>query len=246
MLYCLMIMRTIFSTLLLAFLTSSSLLAQDGAARISFRCLAWDQTIVDKQFVYLAGSRSVDVIDMHTLKRSPLHKIRAAKQIIFSTNGTTPSEEMAQENKLIVKIPVGMSKALFVFIPDASVACGVRALVIDDSTVNFPWGSYRLVNTTGRPLVCWMDKAKPKAVNGPSQPINVTPGGARRNFPVAFSFKTAPKKYLFTSIWEHRPDYRRLVIITRQKDKRHGVIGLKVIPERKSELKARVQPLNRN
>ena len=227
-------MRTIFASLLVTVsLTPAHLLAQDNGAQINFRCLAWDQTVMEKKFVFLSGSRAKAISDMHTLKRSPLYKARATKQIIFSTNGETPSEEMAKENKLIVNIPTGIHKALFVFIPDTSKACGVRSLVIDDSTTNFPWGSYRLMNTTGRPLVCWMDKARPKILNKPNQPININPGGARRNFPIAFSFKTAPKKYLFTSIWEHRPDYRRLVIITRQKDQRHGVIDLKVIPERK-------------
>ncbi len=208
-------------------------LSQDASRKLRF--LAWDTATSRQSFTFHGGKRLVTLDDLHTLKRTEEYRWKGGGPLLMTLDGMKPSAETPPENLVSIPFPGQVKQALVLLIPDKTSKSGYRGLVLDDSMDRFPWGTYRFINATGVPLVCRLGPAAPVLLPKKLKTVDISPAGKRRNLPIGVAAQVQPEKWLFTSIWEHRPDFRRIVIIARSDDARSGPITLKVVPERKSE-----------
>ncbi len=219
----------------------SLLLAMPLSGAVRFTVIAWDQVVLkrleERGLSYVSGGRLRVVDDIHTLKRSPRHRWSGEGICLFSLNGEDPGTleepKVVEGERVAVSFPGGEAEVLVMLVPDPREASGLAAKVYDDSSSKFPWGAYRVHNGTGSPLLMKVGPAGPRLLL--AKPTLFSPRGERRNIPVAVVAEADPQRLLFSSVWKHRPDQRRLVFISRAGDARKGVLELKVIPERLSE-----------
>lgn len=207
------------------------------AADVRFTALAWDDSVLSHQFHYANGNDLVEVQDLHPLKRSPVHTWKGDGTCLFSLNGRNPgtADEPALPPTDYIKVPFppGGTDFLVLISPDPGSPAGLRALVYEDSASRFPWGSYRVLNGTGSPLLMKVGPDGPRFLLSKAEIFQ--PGGEKRNLPVGIVAKADPNKLLYSSVWQHRPDQRRLVFVAISDNARRGVLELKVVPERRSE-----------
>ena len=108
-----------------------------------------------------------------------------------------------------------------------------RSLAIEDSSGSFPWGSFRMLNATGKDLACGIGKQS-KMIPAGWKPVDMKPAGDK---PVSvwFALPVKPVKPFYSAVWPLDPDKRRLVILIPGTDPRLGPLTLKVIPEDRPE-----------
>ncbi|WP_193212376.1 hypothetical protein [Luteolibacter marinus] len=127
-----------------------------------------------------------------------------------------------------VVVPDGMKAPLVLISPDEKEAAGVKALAVEDSKAGFPWGSILFVNTTGQALVIRHGEDETELAATPACQV-VKPGGEARNISVQVAKQDDPGKTIYSAIWEHDPNVRKLALVVADADGAN--LQLKVIPE---------------
>ena len=133
-------------------------------------------------------------------------------------------------------LPTGKREMLLLFVPlppdQRKNGLEYRLLPFDDSMDTLPWGSYRFINFTDRPLVTFAGsqnqrhELKPNRASG-----TIRPGGAKRNLQwLIYDTPEPTGKPVFSAQWLHRPNYRSLIFVTESTNKR-GAINIKSIDE---------------
>ncbi len=194
------------------------------------RVLAWDDSVaaLDLALTHPKGTEKLD--DLHPFQRS--------REFEVSTGGETPPVVLAMAKRdkdgkpasVPLIFPPKMKRALLLLLPDLKHPTGVRPLVISDDVSTFPWGSIRLVNTTGRELVFTWEK---KFIELPKnwKPVDVRPGGSTRNMEVKVYLPENPKSAIYSAVWEHREELRSLVFLSSSADQTQGPVDFKFIVE---------------
>ncbi len=214
-------------------LISCLLIACTLAAKATpVRFLAWDDTIAARKLGVIAGGANVEPI-------AGLHPLQRTREIFF-----TPGErglvlraldKTAPDGKPVdFKIPkaASLNHPLVVLLPDLKSPAGVTGIVIEDGKDTFPWGTFRMINTTGKPL--GMVFAKERKVLPPDwSPVDLKGG----ELPVQVALFTAdlPQRPSYTAVWTPDPNLRRLVLLAAGTDARLGPLAVKVIPEDRAE-----------
>lgn len=207
--------------------------------------LAWDQNIAKRKLSIASGDRSTRIVDMHHFARS--------KAIKVSTNSESlrviTEDRLSEEGKplfLPLKISANIKKPLLLLLPDKSDPTGIKILVIEDSVENFKWGTMRFVNVTGKDLIFRCEKKNSLIASG-WKPTSVAPKGNNRNIDVSMYIRenrtTAP---LYSSIWQHHKDLRKLIIIVPSKDKSRGFLDFRFIVENRLAVQAEKKPVPAN
>lgn len=199
-----------------------------------FTCLPWDEQIAKQSLTFANGSRAVQVTEMNPLDRTDVYRWRGKGQLVFSTNGDIPTPETPAEELVRVSLPADSTRVLVVFMPDSKSPSKLRGVAFDDSVRNFPWGSYRLVNTTGMELGVVMGedgKTKKKLPKG-LKPVTIEPEGDPRRILTRIVRLKKPQEILYSGSWRFRKDNRDLVIIRHEKNARLGPLSIKTIPQR--------------
>ena len=129
-----------------------------------------------------------------------------------------------------IVLPPTLKSPLVLILPDPQHPTGVRVIALDDSSANFPWGSLRFFNSSIRSLMIRYGTEE-KALTEGDTPTDITPGGDARNVGVQLFDEKEPTKILYSAVWEHDPNVRKLIFIAPGADAKTQAIELKIIPE---------------
>lgn len=196
-----------------------------------FRFLAWDDAMGTRKLGLKSGEQITEVKDLHPLKRSrPVNAGLEVPPLLVTLDRKDPEgKPLAVE----IKMPADIQSPLVLVIPDPKHPTGVRPFVIEDNTARFKWGTVRVLNATGKAAMMKLDKTV--AQLPPSwTPVDIDPGGAKRNMGVQAALKDNPTDILYSGVWEHDPDVRELVIILPGPDG----MDVKMIPENRKVIEA--------
>lgn len=212
---------------ILHFVTLTVLAGSLAAGPVRF--LPWDDATAARKIAFEAGSSQVELEDLHPQKRSEPVSFKpgeTAPRLVAldrkSDDGTPVSIEIKGLGKL--RVP------LVIILPDPGHPGGLRPFVIEDSSDGFAWGDIRFVNATGRPLLIRSENKIHKIADS-WKPIDVSPGGTTRNIGVQAASPDDLESILYSAVWEHDPETRKLVFLLPGADARTGAIDVKIIPE---------------
>ncbi len=131
-----------------------------------------------------------------------------------------------------ILLPPAVKTPLVLILSDPQHASGMRTITIEDSNGGFPWGCLRFLNVTGGTLMIrYATEVKP--LPDGNTPTDILPGGDARNMGVQFFKEDEPDKILYSGVWEHDPNIRKLIVITPGADPSVKALDLQVLPEDK-------------
>jgi hypothetical protein len=195
----------------------------------SIRFLPWDDAIAARKIGFFNGKEVAGIQNLHPDKRT---------QTVTWSGGAVPPQLIALDRTsadgkpvaVALKIQAGMENPLVLILPDAAHPSGLRCFVIDDSSGNFSWGTFRFINATGKELLVRNDKVT-KSLPEAWKPVDLNPGGAARNMGIQLAARDNLTAILYSAVWEYEPDVRKLIIIVPGTDAQSGAVNLKIIPE---------------
>lgn len=215
------------SSLSALFLALLALLSPLGAGPVKF--LAWDDDVALRKIGFSDGKEVTELQELHPQKRS--------KSISWTAGDAVPQlialDRKTPEGKPVgvpIKLTAGMESPLVLILPDKSHPSGLRSFVIEDSSTSFGWGTLRFLNATGKELLVREDKLI-KALPANWKAVDIDPGGKARNLGIQMAAKSDLESVLYSAVWEHNPDVRKLIIVVPGTDARTGALDLKIIPE---------------
>ncbi len=193
------------------------------------RFLPWDDDIASRKIGFDNGKQVAELKDLHPNKRS---------KTLDGGSGEIPAQLIALDRTspdgkpvtAAIKIMPGILSPLVLILPDPRQASGLRAFVIEDNSANFGWGTARFINATGKVLLVRQDKTT-KTLPESWVPIDFDPGGMARNTSVQLVLRDNLKAILYSAIWEHDPNVRKLALVLPGTDARTGAVEIKIIPE---------------
>lgn len=194
------------------------------------RVLAWDDPVAARDLALFHPKGTQKLEELHPFQRTEAFEV--------TTGGEKPPAIMAMDKLdpegVPTSVPIDFSsagtRALLLLLPDPKNPTGIRPLAIPDDVSNFPWGTIRVVNTTGRELVfTWEKKIAPLPARW--TPVDVKPGGATRNMEVKVFLREDPATAIYSAVWEHRAEFRSLIFISASTDRSKGPVEFKFINE---------------
>ena len=210
------------------------------AGAVPIRFLAWDQAVAARKIGIQKGKDVTELKDLHPFKRTKPVDVSAGKgplQLVALDRKGEDGKPLTVD----IKAAPGLLMPLVLILPDANLPSGLRTFVVEDNTDKFPWGCIRFINATVQPLLVTFEKSlTPLAASW--TPVDVAPGGQARNLGVEVAAQANPQELLYSAIWEHNPDVRKLVFIVRGADARTGAIDFKIIPENRHAREAESKP----
>ena len=104
----------------------------------------------------------------------------------------------------------------------------------------------RFVNVTGKDLIFRCEKKNSLIASG-WKPTSVAPKGNNRNIDVSMYIReNRTATPLYSSIWQHHKDLRKLIIIVPSKDKSRGFLDFRFIVENRLAVQAEKKPVPAN
>ena len=206
------------------------MLALHGALlAVPIRFLAWDDSVAARKIGFQNIKGVSELQDLHPSKRSATLEGTAGESPLQLIALDRPGPE-GKPATLEIKAPAGIQSPLVLILPDAKHLTGLRLFVIEDNSSNFGWGTVRFINATGKALLIRQDKTI-KALPDTWTPVDVDPGGKARNMGMQLVARDDLKAILYSAVWEHDPDVRKLVFVVPGTDVRTGAVEFKIIPE---------------
>lgn len=202
---------------------------------VDVRFLAWDEAIAAREVAVAEGGKETKIENLHPLQRTEAIATSVPEGVIT----VRALDKKGPDGKLLdlpVKVGTAMSKPLILLLPDVKSPTGLRGYAIEDDSSSFPWGSFRMLNATGKVLNMGLGSER-KQLPANWQHVDLKPAGDKP-LPVWFATAEAPKDPIYTSVWKPDAEVRRLVILVPGTDPRFGPLALKVIPEDRSSLSA--------
>lgn len=215
-----------------------------GAVEVRF--LAWDQGIAERPLFVRTGESVETIESLHHLRRSRPVEVFFPAEDDQDSPRPVLSEDVGRSVEdtpiLPLEIPPGIKQPLVLLTPDPAAPLGLRLLVIEDDPSNFPWGSFRIFNTSRKDLLL-VTRDQRVDLPGGWEVVDFQLS-AEENEAVLIALEDSNEdfKVLYTSIWRPDPRSRRLVLIVPSGDQRLGVIALRVIPEFRSSPTSSSEP----
>ena len=125
-----------------------------------------------------------------------------------------------------------MKSPLVLIFADPDHPSGLRAIAVEDDSTGFPWGALRFVNTTDQALMLRCEK-ETKAIPESFTTNDIILEGAARNIGVQLYSEDRPDAILYSSVWEHDPNLRKLIFIIPAADPASKELTLEIIPQDK-------------
>ena len=194
----------------------------------SLRFLPWDDSVSARQ-IALLGKSSIELEDLHPGKRSkayPAGEGETAPKLVALDRSNPDGKPVTID----IKVDPKFQTPLVLIIPDPKHPTGLRPFVVEDDSSNFSWGSVRILNATGKELMIRQEKII-KALPKSWTPVDIAQAGKARNVGVQVAARDKPKDILYSAVWEHSPDVRKLVFIVPGADARTGSVECKIIPQ---------------
>ena len=175
------------------------------------------------------AKKTTIIKDLNTLKRSNAYPC---------TIGETPLQLVALDSKsadgkpesVAISLTPNIKSPLVLILPDSHHPSGLRAIAIDDSKAAFSWGSTRFLNTTGNPLIIRYGTDLKPLPEG-DKLVDINPDGPARRIGVQILMEKDPDKILYSAVWEHDPQVRKLILVLPGTNPQTKAVDLKVIPE---------------
>lgn len=199
------------------------------AASVKF--LPLSDELAERKIGLQDGKAVTPLADLNVRKRSKAYTCKTGKKplSLLALDRERPNGKPAGVE---IVLPPEMKSPLVLILASATDPSGMRAIVIEDGSNDFQWGSLRFVNTTEKPLMIRYDK-ETKAIPEPLKPVDVIPGGEARNIGVQLFSETEPATILYSAVWEHDPNLRKLIFILPQADPAQKELKLEIIPQDK-------------
>ncbi|WP_035601184.1 hypothetical protein [Haloferula sp. BvORR071] len=223
---------------LLRCLVASSIAVLPAARALDVSFLAWDEQVATRQIA--VGESEIAVKELHPLKRTEAVTASLLPSGELALRALDRKDSSDKPLTFTVKLGTGMTKPLVLLLPDTKAASGLRGFAIEDDTSSFPWGTFRVLNSTGKPLNLALGSIRKQLPVG-WQPVDLQPEGEKA-LPIAISTTEAPQEPLYTGIWKAEREVRRLVFIVPGTEPRLGPLAIKVIPEDRRILAATAEP----
>lgn len=187
---------------------------------------------ISERKIGLQGDKSVTPLaDLNARKRSKAYTFKSGKKAITLL---ALDRERPNGNPAGVEIMIApeMKSPLVLILADTEGPTGIRAIVVEDGSEGFPWGALRFVNTTGKPFMVRCEE-EAKAIPGELEPCDIIPGGEARNIGIQLYSEDKPDTILYSAVWEHEPNLRKLIFIVPQADPAQQELKLEIIPQDK-------------
>ncbi len=201
----------------------------------TIRFLPWDHKVAARQIAFQHGEE-VEKLTLHPDQRSgPINSTVGEKLLQLVALDRTSQD--GKPTSFAIKIPAGIQAPLVLILPDAKHPTGLRSFVLEDESANFAWGTMRFVNATGKTLLMRHDKTI-KELPDTWTPVDIAPGGDARNAGVQVAAHDDTKTILYSAVWKHDPNIRKLIFVVPGADVRTGVVAFKIVPEDRRGLAA--------
>ncbi len=224
--------------------------------RVVFTCLSWDEEIESLYYRTLVkdpkapvtpspGSQDTFIISAGNLAiassyRSEPQAYLGPAVIEFFT--APPERDASPAARLL--IPPGQSHLLLLFFPEkntgANTGAQYRVEILPDNLASLPAGGYLLMNTTGKKLIGSMGK-KSFELPGYSTKRLSPPADTIEKLEWIFWNGSRKVKPLYSSLWQHRPAGRTLIIITESIEQR-GALAIKAVHDIEDPAELKVEP----
>ena len=201
----------------------------------TIRFLPWDHAVAARMIAFQHGEEVIK-LTLHPDQRSDSIKSIANEELLqlVALDRTSPDGKPASVE---IKVPAGIQSPLVLILPDPKHLTGLRSFVIEDASANFAWGTMRFVNSTGKGLLVRHEKTI-KELPETWTPVDIAPGGDARNAGVQVAAHDGSKTILYSAVWKHDPNIRKLIFVVPGADVRTGVVAFKIVPEDRRVLAA--------
>ncbi|MCU0776272.1 MAG: hypothetical protein MUF86_01225 [Akkermansiaceae bacterium] len=218
-----------------AVLLTTLLALHPAASAVPIRFLPWDDATAARKLGLQNASGIIELRDLHPYKRSAPADATGSKESPLRLVAIDRPDSEGRPATLDIRLTPDIKSPLVLILPDARHATGLRTFIIEDNTAGFSWGCLRFINATGKELLVRLDKTV-KSLPDKWTPVDLKPGGDARNMAVQIATREDLKTILYSAIWEHNPDIRKLIFVIPGTDVRTGPVEFKIIPEDRRSL----------
>jgi hypothetical protein len=203
---------------------------QSFAMAVPLRFIPWDDAVAARKIGLQNASGLTELKHLHPHKRSDSTEVSSTKESPLRLVALDRLDPEGRPITLELKLNPEFKSPLILLLPDPKHASGLRTFVIEDNSDNFNWGSLRFINATGKELLVRQDKTV-KSLPNKWTPVDFKPGGEMRNMAMQVAAREDLNAILFSGVWEHNPDMRKLIFVIPGTDVRTGPVAFKIIPE---------------
>jgi hypothetical protein len=201
-----------------------------AATAVPLRFLAWDDAVASRRIGLQNAGGVAELRDLHPHKRSSPAEGTGTKESPLRLVAIDRPDPEGKPATLDIKLAPTIKSPLVLILPDSKHATGLRTFVIEDNSASFSWGCLRFINATGKDLLVRQDKTV-KSLPDEWTPVDLKPGGDVRNMAVQIAAREDLNTILYSAVWEHNPDIRKLIFVIPGTDVRTGPVEFKIIPE---------------
>ncbi len=133
---------------------------------------------------------------------------------------------------LEIALPADVKSPLILILLDPQHATGLRLVTIEDSAKEFAWGCLRFYNLTEGPLMLRFG-AEQKLLPAGNTHLDILPEGNAHNVGVQLFKEAAPTEILYSAVWEHDPNFRKLIALTIGQDQESSSLDVQILSEDK-------------
>mgnify|MGYP000609007341 CR=1 FL=1 len=199
----------------------------------SIRFLPLDEEIAARKLSFRGAKKATKIKDLSAQKRSAAYPFVAGKTSLVLV-ALDREDSSGKPVTVAITLPPEISSPLILILPDAAAPSGLRTLAVEDSNIGFPWGSLRLINTTGTPFL-FSYGGQVKQVSEAYAAMDILPDSEVHNMGVQLLKPEDPQAVLYSAVWEHDLNIRKLIFILPGADAQP--LNLKIIPEDKRSKK---------
>ncbi len=201
------------------------------AEAVSVRFLPMNEEVAGRKIGIQDSKRLTELADLNPKKRSKAYSCAtgSAPPTLVALDRERPNGKPASVE---ITLAADLKSPLVLIFADSASPSGMRAIVVDDSDAGFPWGSLRFVNTSDKPLMIRCEK-EIKAIPELFRTIDIAPGGEARNIGVQLFSEAAQEVVLYSAVWEHDPNLRKLIFIVPAANPASKEFTLEIIPQDK-------------
>ncbi|MFZ9935580.1 MAG: hypothetical protein ACO3JG_00820 [Luteolibacter sp.] len=190
-----------------------------------------NQELAERKIGILDAKGITELEDLSAVKRSKAYIVQDG-EVAVELVALDRERPGGKPSGIELTVPADAESPLVVVLSDPETPAGFRAVVVDDSAKGFPWGALRFLNTTDKILELRYDKES-REFPASCAIVDILPGGEARNIGVQLTPEADPEEVLYSSVWEHDPNVRKLIFILGDDQQPAAELTLAIIPEDK-------------
>lgn len=195
----------------------------------SVRFIPLNEEIAALKIAVKDAIKTTTLQDLTPLKRSTAYPCTIGESSLQLVALDRKAADGKPESVGIAIVPNIQSPLVLIF-PDPQHPSGLRVIAIDDSKAVFPWGSIRFFNTTGIPLTIRFGNELKPLPEG-DKVVDIKPDGPARRIGVQLFMEEKQDEILYSAVWEHDPQVRKLIFVLPGTKPQTKAVELKIIPE---------------